>query len=119
MMTREFMGRLPVIVRLNSLDANSIRRILLESNDSALKIQEELFADCDVKLVTNDGYILSIAKKALDEKIGARGLNKLITDTTWIAYDKVVSNPGTYAEVILTEETVKNEEAFQLVKKKK
>lgn len=118
MMTKEFMGRVPVIVHLNSLDADSIRRILLESDDSALKIQEEVFESYGVKLTTKDGYILAVAKKALDEKIGARGLNKLITDTTWQAYDQVASHPGVYEEVILTEETVANEESFQLVKKK-
>lgn len=118
MMTKEFMGRVPVIVHLNSLDVDSIRRILLESEDSALRLQEEVFGEAGVKLTTKDGYILSVAKKALDEKIGARGLNKLITDTTWQAYDKVISNPGVYEEVILSEETVENEDKFQLVKRK-
>lgn len=118
MMTKEFMGRVPVIVHLNSLDVDSIRRILLESEDSALRLQEEVFGEAGVKLTTKDGYILSVAKKALDEKIGARGLNKLITDTTWQAYDKVISNPGVYDEVILSEETVENEDNFQLVKRK-
>ena len=44
-------------------------------------------------------------------------LNKLITDTTWQAYDQVISNPGVYEEVILTEDTVSDEKSFQLVKK--
>lgn len=116
---KEFMGRVPVIVRMNNLNVDSIRRILLESEDSALKIQEEVFATHGVKLTTKDGYIISVAQKALEENIGARGLNKLISDTTWVAYDQVVSNPGVYDEVILSDETVANEEKFQLIKKKK
>ena len=118
MMPKEFMGRVPVIIHLNNLNVESLRRILLESEDSALKLQEEVFAQEGVKLTTKDGYILAIASKALEEKIGARGLNKLITDTTWQAYDEVISNPGVYEEVILTEDTVTNEDTFQLVKKK-
>ena len=117
MMPKEFMGRVPVIIHLNNLSIDSLRKILLESEDSALKLQEEVFAQEGVKLTTKDGYIVSIATKALEEKIGARGLNKLITDSTWQAYDHVISNPGVYEEVILSEETVENGESFQLVKK--
>ena len=117
MMPKEFMGRVPVIIHLNNLDVDSLRKILLDSKDSALKLQEEVFAEEGVKLTTKDGYIVAIAEKALEEKIGARGLNKLITDTTWQAYDQVISNPGVYEEVILTEDTVSDEKSFQLVKK--
>ena len=118
LMTKEFMGRHPVIIHLNSLDIDGIRRVLLESDDSALKIQEEVFASAGVKLTTKDGYIVSVAKKALDEDLGARGLNTYITETTWQAFDEVTSNPGVYEEVILTEETVENGEKYQLVKRK-
>ena len=117
-MTKEFMGRHPVIIHLNSLDIDGIRRVLLESDDSALKIQEEVFASAGVKLTTKDGYIVAVAKKALDEDLGARGLNTYITETTWQAFDKVTSNPGVYEEVILAEETVENGENYQLVKRK-
>lgn len=117
MMPKEFMGRVPVIIHLNNLSIDSLRKILLESEDSALKLQEEVFAQEGVKLTTKDGYIVSIATKALEEKIGARGLNKLITDSTWQAYDHIISNPGVYEEVILSEDTVENGESFQLVKK--
>lgn len=117
MMPKEFMGRVPVIIHLNNLDIDSLRKILLESEDSALKLQEEVFAEEGVKLTTKDGYIVAVASRALEEKIGARGLNKLITDTTWEAYDQVISNPGVYEEVILTEDTVEHADSFQLVKK--
>lgn len=118
MMSKEFMGRVPVIVHLNDLDVDGIRRIILESEDSALRIQEEVFQEAGVKLTTKDGYILSVANKALEKKIGARGLNKIITDSTWVAYDEVISHPGEYEEVILDSDTVENENSFQLVKKK-
>ena len=47
--------------------------------------------------------------KALEKKIGARGLNKIITDSTWVAYDEVASHPGVYEEIILDSDTVENE----------
>jgi ATP-dependent Clp protease ATP-binding subunit ClpX len=117
MMPKEFMGRVPVIIHLNNLNIDSLRKILLDSEDSALKLQEEVFAEEGVKLTTKDGYIIAIASKALEEKIGARGLNKLITDSTWQAYDEIISNPGKYEEVILSEETVNDGKSFQLIKK--
>lgn len=116
-MPKEFMGRVPIIVRMNSLNIDSIRKILLESDESILKMQEEIFDKKGVKLTTQDGYIMSISQAALDRKIGARGLNKLICDTTWKAYDAVCSNPNEYSEIILTEETVKDPSSYQYIKK--
>ena len=116
-MPKEFMGRVPIIVKMNSLNIDSIRKILLESDESILKMQEEIFDNRGVKLTTQDGYIMSISQAALDRKIGARGLNKLICDTTWKAYDDVCSNPNEYSEIILTEETVKDPSSYQYIKK--
>ena len=118
-MPKEFMGRVPIIVRMNSLNIDSIRKILLESDESILKLQEEIFDKKGVKLTTQDGYIMSISQAALDRKIGARGLNKLISDTTWIAYDDVCSHPNEYEEIILTDETAKDPSSYQFVKKQK
>lgn len=118
MMTNEFMGRFPIIIHLDDLNVDGIRQILLASDESALKIQEEVFGKRGVKLSTKDGYILAVANKALERKIGARGLNKIVADSTWKAYDEVCCNPGTYDEVILTEETIKDSSSYQLIKKK-
>ena len=118
-MPKEFMGRVPIIVRMNSLNTDSIRKILLESDESILKMQEEIFGNRGVKLTTQDGYIMSISQAALDRKIGARGLNKLICDTTWKAFDDVCSNPNKYSEIILTEETVRDPSSYQYIKNKK
>lgn len=117
-MKSELMGRLPVVIHLKDLDIDSIKRIILESDNSALKQQEDVFSKRGVKLSTKEGYILSVAEQAFERKIGARGLNKLIADSTWEAYDKVCCEPGVYEEVILTEETAKDSTKFQLVKRK-
>ena len=117
MMTNEFMGRSPVIIHLNDLDENSIKRIILESDSSELKLQEDVFALHGVKLSTKEGYADAIAKKAVAKKIGARGLATYIADSTADAYDTICCNPGKYSEVILTEETVSNPKQYQLVRK--
>lgn len=116
-MKSELMGRLPIIIHLDDLSKESIKKIILESDNSALKQQQQVFAKRGVKLSTKEGYITSVAEKAFERKIGARGINKLIADSTCNAYDKICCEPGTYEEVILTKETVENSKNFQLVKK--
>lgn len=116
-MTTELMGRLPVIIHLDDLNLDSLIKLILESENSALKQQERVFQKRGVTLLTQQGYILSIAEQAFERKIGARALNKLIADSTWHAYDKICCEPGVYESVTLTEETAKDSSKYQLVKK--
>ena len=117
MMTDEFMGRVTVI-RLNDLDVEEIKRVMLESDESAMKIQEEIFEKLGVKLTFTDGYTTEIAKNAHEKKTGARGLNGIIDESTWKAFDEVYTHPGEYEEAILSEETVKDPSNYQLVKRR-
>ncbi len=115
-MTDEFMGRV-TIVKMNDLDVNAIKRIMLESDESAIKIQQEIFNKLNVKLTFTDEYIAAVATDAVDKKTGARGLNSVVDDSTWCAFDEVYSNMGVYSEVILDEKTIEDPTHYQLVKK--
>ena len=116
MMTDEFMGRTS-IVKMNELDIDAIKRIMLESDESAVLIQQQIFDKLNVKLTYTDGYIDALAKAAYEKKTGASGLNTEVDNTTWCCFDEVYSNPGVYKEAILTEKTVENPKEYQLVKK--
>lgn len=116
MMTDEFMGRTS-IVKMNELDIDAIKRIMLESDESAVLIQQQIFDKLNVKLTYTDGYIDALAKAAYEKKTGARGLNTEVDNTTWCCFDEVYSNPDVYKEAILTEKTVENPKEYQLVKK--
>ena len=116
-MTDEFMGRVTV-VRLNDLDLNSIKRVMLESDESALKIQEEIFTKLGVKIKFTDDYINKVAETAIAKKTGARGLNGIIDESTWKVFEEVYQNEGIYEEVILDETTVDDNSNYQLIKKK-
>lgn len=117
-MPDEFMGRVSVI-KLNPLDFNSIKRILLESDESAIKVQEKIFAELGVKITFRDDYIDAVATQADKRNTGARGLNTVVDETTWVAYNDCYSHIGDYDEVILSEETVRNPENYQKILKKK
>lgn len=117
MMTDEFMGRVTV-VKLNDLDIEDIEKIIMESNESAMKVQEEIFKKIGVKITFTPGYTKAIAENAYKKGTGARGLNGIIDETTWRAFDEVYCHMGEYEEVVLDEETVKDSSHYQLIKKK-
>ena len=115
-MPDEFMGRVTV-VKLNDMDVNSIKRILKESDESALHIQEKLFNELGVKLTSTDEFLDKIAKEAVERKTGARGLNNVVDDATWEAYYEVYTHPNEYSEVVLTEETANDPKKYVLKSK--
>ena len=73
----ELVGRLPVLVHLEPLDVPTLRLILTEPKNALLRQYEKLFDLEDVKLVMNAEAVDFIAQKALEYKLGARGLRSL------------------------------------------
>lgn len=122
MMTEEFMARMPIVIHLNDLTQESMKRILNESNESPIKREEKRFDKVGVKLKVTDGYLDAISKRAFELKTGARGLKSIIADTTWKPFDEVSCNIGVYDEVILDADdekgSNKDEISYQLVKKR-
>ena len=110
----EFMGRVSII-KLNDLDIDAIKRILLESDESAIKIQQDLFKKLGVKLTVGDDYIDEVAKRAFERRTGARGLNSVVDETTWVAYADAYSNIGNCSEIILGKDTVDNPKVYKKI----
>ncbi len=83
-MVPELVGRLPVITVLDELDEESLVRILSEPKNSLVKQYKKLFKIDSIDLVFTEEAKRAIAKKAIDQKTGARGLRsiveKLLTD---------------------------------------
>ena len=73
----ELVGRMPVVVHLEALDIPALRRILTEPRNALVRQYEKLFALEGVQLVLQPEAIDFIAEKALDYKLGARGLRSL------------------------------------------
>ena len=116
-MPGEFMGR-TLVVRMNDLDVEAIKRIMLESDESAIRIQQEIFQMLGTKITFTNEYIDAIAEDAVKKKTGARGINAAIDESTWCAFDEISCNEGVYSEVIIGEETVKDPTKYQLIKRK-
>ena len=77
----EFLGRLPVVVTLESLDEYMLTKILSIPKNALIEQYKQIFALDGIKLTFENNAILEIAKKALDKKIGARGLKTILEST--------------------------------------
>ncbi|MCB0527717.1 MAG: ATP-dependent Clp protease ATP-binding subunit ClpX [Saprospiraceae bacterium] len=73
----ELVGRMPVVVHLDPLDLDALRRILTEPRNALLRQYEKLFALEGIQLKLEDSALDFIAEKAMEYKLGARGLRSL------------------------------------------
>lgn len=74
----EIIGRLPVLTYLNPLDREALRRILVEPKNSIIKQYEKLFEMDKIKLSFTDEALDFIVDKAIEYKLGARGLRSIV-----------------------------------------
>ena len=77
----EFVGRVPIVVTLNSLDETALMKILVEPKNSLVKQYKKLFELDGVQLDFKEDALEAIAKKSLERKTGARGLRAIMEDT--------------------------------------
>jgi len=73
----ELIGRLPVLTHLDPLDATVLRAILVQPKNAIIKQYKQLFEIEDIKLNIDDEVLDFIVEKALDFKLGARGLRSI------------------------------------------
>lgn len=74
----EIIGRLPVLTYLNPLDRQALQRILTEPKNSIVKQYEKLFQMDGVTLTFEDEALEFIVDKAVEYKLGARGLRSIV-----------------------------------------
>ena len=93
----EIIGRIPVIAHLNPLDRDALRRILVEPKNALSKQYYELFKMDNVELSFEDETFDYIVDKAMEFKLGARGLRS-ICET--IMVDAMFETPSTNAKTL-------------------
>ena len=76
----EFVGRLPIVVTLDSLDCDALIRILVEPRNALIKQYKKLFELDMIDLEFEPEAIRAIAEKAIKLRTGARGLRSIIED---------------------------------------
>lgn len=73
----ELVGRLPVLTYLEPLDRDALRRILTEPRNAIIKQYVSLFAMDNIKLTFEDSVLDFIVDKAVEQRLGARGLRTI------------------------------------------
>ena len=110
----EIIGRLPVLTYMDPLDAETLRAILTEPKNAIIKQYKKLFKMDEIDFTITDGALDFIVDKAIEYKLGARGLRSLceeiLTDAMFelpSTDEKEIKVTKAYAEEKLSKTTIK------------
>ena len=97
----EIIGRLPVLTYLNPLDREALEKILVEPKNSIVKQYEKLFAMDGIKLTFQKEALDLIVDKAVEYKLGARGLRSIVESIMMDAMFEIPSKSVKHFDVTL------------------
>ena len=111
----EFVGRLPMVASLESLDQDALINILSQPKNALVKQYNKLFEIDNVELEFTEDALKAIADEAIARKTGARGLRAIVED---IMIDVMFDVPSdeNISKVIITEATIKSKQLPELVR---
>jgi len=110
----EFIGRLPVMATLDSLDKDALVRILSEPRNALTKQYQRILAADGVELIFTDESLQAIAEEASKRKTGARALRTILEDVMLnIMYD--VPSLKTIAQCLVDADTIRQRREPQLI----
>ncbi|MDR2954832.1 MAG: ATP-dependent Clp protease ATP-binding subunit ClpX [Prevotella sp.] len=113
----EIIGRLPILTYLDALDRSALRRILTEPKNSIIKQYVKLFGMDGVSLTFDEDVLEYIVDKAIEYKLGARGLRAIVEN---IMMDSMFNIPSTgEKELHITKEYAREQlEKSEMIKLK-
>ena len=112
----EFIGRVPIVANLETLDVDALKNILTQPKNALVKQYTKMLELDDVTLEFTDEALSAISNKAIERKTGARGLRSIIEEALIdIMYD-VPSSDGV-VKVVITAETINDENEPELYDK--
>jgi ATP-dependent Clp protease ATP-binding subunit ClpX len=110
----EFVGRLPVIVSLHSLDKQALKQILVEPKNALIKQYQRLFEMDDTILEFTEEALDAIAEKAIERETGARGLRAILEESMLdIMYD--IPSATNIEKCIVTKESIQGNVLPELI----
>ena len=98
----EIIGRLPVLTHMNPLDKGTLRAILTEPKNALIKQYKKLFDMDNISLEFKEEALDFIVQKAVEYKLGARGLRSLCEE---ILTDAMFSLPGSQQESLIVDKS--------------
>ena len=113
----EFIGRLPVVAKLDKLDKKTLVKILTEPKNALVKQYQSLLGMDGVDLSFDKEAIEAIADKALERNTGARGLRSIIEETMTDIMFEIPSEPG-IKECVIKKDCITGDKAPKIVREK-
>lgn len=105
----ELIGRIPVVVALNTLSEDDLMKILTEPRNALVKQYKKIFAFDDVEIEFTDEALRAAAKEAITRKTGARGLRSVLEESMIdLMYD--IPSMENIKKVTITEEFINKQE---------
>ena len=101
----EFVGRVPVVVALDSLDEEALVRILREPKNAIIRQYQALFSLDEVELEFTEDAVREVAKKSFERKTGARGLRSILESVMNEVMFEIPSD-DTIESCVITKEAV-------------
>lgn len=115
----ELVGRLPVISVLDELDEEALVNILTEPKNAIIKQYKKLFDYDDIELDFEKDALIEIAKKAIEQKTGARGLRSIIENILMQSMFDAPSDPDIVSITVTAKCVTDGEKPIIRTKKKK
>ncbi|MCT1660176.1 ATP-dependent Clp protease ATP-binding subunit ClpX [Staphylococcus epidermidis] len=104
----EFIGRVPIVANLETLDVAALKNILTQPKNALVKQYTKMLELDNVELEFSEEALSAISEKAIELKTGARGLRSIIEEALIdIMYD--VPSSENVSKVVITEQTINEE----------
>ncbi|HDC5658609.1 TPA: ATP-dependent Clp protease ATP-binding subunit ClpX [Staphylococcus aureus] len=104
----EFIGRVPIVANLETLDVTALKNILTQPKNALVKQYTKMLELDDVDLEFTEEALSAISEKAIERKIGARGLRSIIEESLIDIMFDVPSNENV-TKVVITAQTINEE----------
>lgn len=111
----EFVGRLPVVVTLESLDNDALINILTKPKNALVKQYRKLFELDNVELDFTDEALKAIAEEAIKRRTGARGLRSIVEETmTEVMFE--IPSDETISKVVIDESCITEKKVPEVIR---
>ncbi|EWM96413.1 TPA: ATP-dependent Clp protease ATP-binding subunit ClpX [Staphylococcus aureus] len=104
----EFIGRVPIVANLETLDVTALKNILTQPKNALVKQYTKMLELDDVDLEFTEETLSAISEKAIERKTGARGLRSIIEESLIDIMFDVPSNENV-TKVVITAQTINEE----------
>ncbi|CAC5886256.1 ATP-dependent Clp protease ATP-binding subunit ClpX [Staphylococcus aureus] len=104
----EFIGRVPIVANLETLDVTALKNILTQPKNALVKQYTKILELDDVDLEFTEEALSAISEKAIERKTGARGLRSIIEESLIDIMFDVPSNENV-TKVVITAQTINEE----------